>query len=92
MPRSDPAAASAELLALNAAQPGQVSDGDFNRIAGKMGEAKHFTEATKLLGEGLKLYPDSKHLDTLGNSLLKAAQSAGDSDAVDALAGLGYTG
>lgn len=86
----DPAAVVTELIELAAG--GKVSDRDFNRIAGRLGDSKHFADATKLLAEAKKLFPDASHLDTLGAKLAADATKAGDSDAIDALAGLGYVG
>jgi len=67
--------------------------GEFIDLAGQFGDAGAFTEATALLAEGQKLYPDSKEsLDKLGKNLVALAKKAGDAGAVSSLAGLGYVG
>ena len=89
---TDAAAAADELIELAGAMPGKVSDRDYNRIAGRMGDAGHFTEAIALLEKGKEEYPDSAHLDKLGNRLADEAKKSGDSGALDRLKGLGYVG
>ena len=86
----DSAAAADALIALHAAQPGKVSDRDFNRIAGKMGS--DIGSAVKVLDVAKASYPDSEHLDKLGERLATEAKKAGDADALGALEGLGYVG
>jgi len=89
---TDAAKAAADLIALSEAMPGEVSDRDFNRIAGRMGDAGKFSEAIELLAKGKEQYPESAHLDKLGARLAEDAQKSGDSGALDALRGLGYVG
>jgi tetratricopeptide (TPR) repeat protein len=89
---SDAQAAVDELIELAGAMPGKVSDRDYNRIAGRMGDAGHFEQAIALLAKGKEEYPESAHLDKLGNRLADEAKKSGDSSALDALAGLGYVG
>ena len=89
---SDGKAAAADLVALHKAMPTKVTDSDFNRIAGKMGDAENFKGAKNVLAAGKQIFPDSKHLDKLGNKLLVDAKKAGDTETSDALSGLGYTG
>ncbi|HGY92172.1 MAG TPA: hypothetical protein ENK43_13465 [Planctomycetes bacterium] len=89
---TDAAKAKDDLIALAAALPGKVSDRDFNRIASRMGDAGLFSEAIALLAKAEELFPDSEHLKKLGAKLAENAQKAGDSSAMDALAGLGYVG
>lgn len=89
---SDAKGASDDLIALSREMPGKVTDGDFNRIANLMGSAKQFDAAIAVLAEGKTAYPESAHLDKLGEQLRKQAEASGDSSALDALAGLGYVG
>jgi len=88
----DAARARTDLVALADAQPGTVSDADFNRIVSRMGDTSKFREAVALLQKGLELYPDSAHLDKLGKKLAADAEKADDPEALEALKGMGYVG
>ena len=89
---TDAAKAKDDLIALAQANPGKVTERDFARIADRMGSAQKFTEAVALLAEGKAQFPDSPTLDKLGDRMRTEAESAGATDALDALAGLGYVG
>lgn len=88
----DPAKARDEFLKLADAMPDRVNDRDFNRIGGRLGDAGNINEATELAQAGKERYPDSAHLDTLIKRLGDQAQAGGDSEALEALRGLGYVG
>ena len=90
--RTDPGRAESELLALSQAVPDAVTERTYADIAGRLGDGGNFTEAIALLDAGKQRFPDSATLDGLGKKLVKQAEQAGDSGALDALAGLGYAG
>jgi hypothetical protein len=90
--RTDPARAEQELVDLAAALPDQVGERTYADIAGRLGDAGNFGEAVALLDAGKQRFPDSATLDGLGQKLRKQAEQAGDSNALDALSGLGYAG
>lgn len=88
----DPAKAKVDFLKLADALPERVNDRDFNRIGGRLGDAGHIGEAIALAEAGKERYPDSAHLDTLIERLGDQAKAGGDSEALEALRGLGYVG
>ena len=90
--RTDAARAQRELVDLATALPDQVTERTYADIAGRLGDAGSFSEAVALLESGMQRFPESATLDGLGKKLLKQAEQAGDSDALDALSGLGYAG
>ena len=81
-----------EFQELARAMPDQISERHYSTIAGRLGDAGNFGEAVALLEAGKETYPESGLLDSLGKKLAEQAQKAGDSDALSALAGLGYVG
>jgi len=89
---ADPARARTDFLALSEALPDSVSDRDFSRVAGRLGDAGHFKDAVALLEKGKAAHPDSTALDALGKQLAAQANQADDPAAVEALRGLGYVG
>lgn len=90
--KTDPDRAQADFLALSAALPTQVTDRDFSRIAGRLGDAGYFQSAIALLEAGKQSHPDSTYLDALGMKLAEQANQADDPAAIEALRGLGYVG
>ena len=90
--RIDAARAKKDFLDYAAASPSKVTDTDFNTIASRLGDAGKLTEAIDVLKVGKEKFPESPHLDALGNSLLEKAQTSGDMGAADTLKGLGYVG
>jgi len=88
----DPAKARDGFLQFAAAAPSTVKDDDYNLIASELGAAKNLKEAIAVLEAGTKAYPESVHLDALGEDLAKRAQESGDEGALDSLKGLGYVG
>ncbi len=88
----DAAKARDGFLELAGAMPDKITDRDYNRIAGKLGEAGHLTEAVAVLDAGMKAYPESKHLEALLQDLGDRAKKAGAGDALESLKGLGYVG
>jgi tetratricopeptide (TPR) repeat protein len=72
--------------------PSKVTDSDYNLIASKFGDAGKFDEAIAILEVGKQAFPESPHLDALGNQLVDRAKQSGDSGALDKLKGLGYVG
>ena len=90
--RIDAARAKKDFLDYAAANPSKVNDSDFNLIAGRLADANKLNEAIEVLKVGKEKFPESPHLDTLGDQLAKKAQSSGDAGAQDALKGLGYVG
>jgi tetratricopeptide (TPR) repeat protein len=90
--RFDATRAKNEFLELAKASPSKVTDSDYNLIASKLGDAGKIDEAIEILEVGKKAYPESPHLDALGNELVKKASESGESDAIDKLRSLGYVG
>ena len=90
--QTDAARARSEFLAFAESHPDQLTDRDYNRIAGRLGDAGNLEEAIALLEAGKAAYPESTHLDALGARLVEQASQSGDSGALDALKGLGYVG
>jgi hypothetical protein len=90
--RTDAARAQTELLDLAVALPDQVTERTYADIAGRLGDAHSFVEAIALLEAGKERFPESATLDGLGKKLVKQAEQAGDSGALDRLSGLGYAG
>jgi len=90
--RTDAARAQAELVELAVVLPDQVTERTYADIAGRLGDAGSFAEAVALLEAGKQRFPESATLDGLGKKLQKQAEKAGDSDALEALSGLGYAG
>jgi tetratricopeptide (TPR) repeat protein len=90
--RLDGARAQTEFLELARANPGKVTDADFNLIASKLGDAGKLSEAIAVLEAGKTTFPNSQHLDALGKDLRARAKASGDSGALDKLKGLGYVG
>ena len=87
------AAALLSLVAVGfAALPDQVTERTYADIAGRLGDTHSFVEAIALLEAGKERFPESATLDGLGKKLVKQAEQAGDSGALDALSGLGYAG
>jgi hypothetical protein len=80
-----------EMLALASAAPSKIDDRDFNRIASALGPSK-LNEAVRVLEVAKKAYPESPHLNALGQKLAQAAKQSGNADAESALRGLGYVG
>lgn len=90
--QTDAAKAKEAFLEFARANPSSVSDSDYSQIAGRLGNAKEFDEAIDLLKIAKATYPESKHLDALGEELAKQATASGATGAVDALRSLGYIG
>jgi len=90
--KTDPERAETDLLALAKAMPEAVTERTYADIAGRLGSAGNFTQAIALLEAGKQRFPGSASLDGIGKKLVKEAEKAGDSGALDALAGLGYAG
>jgi len=88
----DASRAKSEFLELADAHSDRVNDRDFNRIGGRLGSAGNVNEGTELVQAGLKRYPESEHLKKLVQRLGDMAQQSGDSEALEALKGLGYVG
>ena len=87
-----PDAVEAQMMELHKTMPGKVTDKHFATIARALADKESFEQATAVFGAGLKAYPDSTALDSLGKQIVKQAESAGASGALDSLKGLGYTG
>lgn len=90
--RTDAEHAQSELMALAEAKPDQVTERTYADIAGRLGDAKNFTEAIAVLAAGKGRFPESTVLDGIGKKLAKQAEQADDPAAQSALAGLGYVG
>ena len=90
--QDEPAAAVSMFLALAKKVPDKVDAADFSRIGGRLGDGGHFDEAISLASAGMEQYPDSEFLTSLVQKLGDMAKSSGKSDALKALAGLGYVG
>ena len=88
----DPGQAKDGFLQFAAAAPGTVKDDDYNLIASELGAAENLNEAIAVLEAGKKAFPESVHLDALGQDLVKRAAESGDEGALDSLKGLGYVG
>lgn len=89
---TDAAKAKDGFLEFARSNPSSVTDTDFDKIAGRLGDAGKFEEAIDLLKVAKATYPDSTHLDALGEALAKQAKASGAADALAALKGLGYGG
>jgi hypothetical protein len=90
--KSDPDQAIADLKALAAAAPDRVTDGDYSRIGGLLGNNGHLLKAIDVVTLGKERFPEavslSKQVDLLG----KKAEASDDPEAVKALKSLGYVG
>ncbi len=87
---SDADAAEAEFLAMAKAMPDQIGANRYRKIGGRMTDAKKFMQAIHVLDAGIKAFPDDAKMKPYMDAVKKAAQDAGDSDALSELAGLGY--
>lgn len=81
------------FLELAKAHPESIDDGEFNRIASRLGAEGHFTEAIELVKAGQERYPESPHLAKLVQTLGDKAKASGaGNDVLENLKGLGYAG
>ena len=90
--RIDAAKAKDEFLQLASANPGKITDSDFNDVVSRFGDAEKFDEAIAILKAGKEKFPESKHLDDMGKALQKQVQKSGNKEAAKDLEGLGYAG
>ncbi len=77
---------------LRLAESESLSYSDYNRIAVALTSASKFGAAVALLEQGMAKYPTEAKFAQLVNKVGKAAESAGDSEAMSKLKGLGYVG
>lgn len=87
---TDPAACVAEMAKLDAATDLRVSD--YNVVVAELNSAREYMPAVDVLKMAKAAYPEDEKLVALIQKVGDAAASAGDSDALQALSGLGYVG
>jgi hypothetical protein len=86
----DSAKSKSEFLAL--ADQGGLDYSSYNRVAVALTSASKFPEAIALLTHGMEKFPAEAKFAKLRDKIGDAAKNAGDSAAMEALAGLGYVG
>ena len=87
-----PDEAVAMFMALALKLPKDVGEVDYSRIGGRLGDGGNFDQAIEVAKAGKKLYPNSAPLDKLIQDLGDKAKASGQSEALEALQGLGYVG
>lgn len=88
--RTTPEQAKSDFLELAKARPSALEPRDFSYVGNKFAAASRFMEAIEVLDAGMKAHAESPQLKELQTSIRTAAEKAGDSAALEAMAGLGY--
>lgn len=86
----DGAKSKSEFLAL--ADQGGLDYSSYNRVAVALTSASQFEQAVAVLTHGMEKYPAEAKFAKLRDKIGDAAKNAGNSAAMEALAGLGYVG
>ncbi len=87
---SDPAGAKADFLTY--AQANGLAIIDYTQLISDLVSGDHLEEAIAVVAEMKTIFPDDPKVDEMGNMLVAKAKSSDNSDALDALSGLGYVG
>ena len=90
--RVKPDTAAQSFLNYAEQQPEQVDAADYHKVGMQLSEGKALSDAVAVLGAGLKRFPDDPKIDEALKKTMAAAEQSGDTGALDALKGLGYTG
>jgi hypothetical protein len=88
---TQPERAKDDFLALAKGMSSQVKASDYITVAGKLAGNSKFPEAIAVLEAGLAAHPEHPKVREVGDKIKVLATKAGDSKALDALKGLGYT-
>ncbi len=86
----DGAKSQTEFLAL--ADQGGIDYSSYNRVAVALTSAAQFEQAVAVLTHGMEKFPEEAKFAKLRDKIGDAAKNAGNSAAMEALAGLGYVG
>ena len=87
---SDPAGAKADFLTYAKAENLQIID--YTQLISDLVSGDHLEDAIAIVSEMKAIFPNEPKVDEMGNLLVAKAKSAGNSDALSALSGLGYVG
>ena len=91
-PRSYSAPVGAKKSFLAYAKANGLAIIDYTQFISDLVSGNHLDDAIAVVGEMKSVFPDDPKVDEMGNLLVAKAKSTGDSDALDALSGLGYVG
>jgi thioredoxin-like negative regulator of GroEL len=89
---TQPEAAARSFLDYSAAQPGQVTAGDYHKVGSHLSARKAYIAAGEVLAAGLERFANDPRLEEAMDLTYAAAQTSGDTSAIDALRSLGYFG
>lgn len=87
---SNPAGAKTDFLAYAKAQDLQIID--YTQLISDLVSGDHLDEAISVVSEMQTIFPNEARVDEMGKLLVAKAKSAGNSNALSALSGLGYVG
>lgn len=87
-----PDIAAKSFLDYASGQPDQVAAEDYRKVGTQLSERKQLKSAVDVLDAGLKRFAGDPKLAEAMNLTVAAAESSGDTSALDALRGLGYIG
>ena len=87
---SNPAGAKTDFLAY--AKANNLAIIDYTQLISDLVSGDHLEEAIAVVAEMKTIFPDEPKVDEMGNMLVAKAKSSDNSDALDALSGLGYVG
>lgn len=87
-----PEAAATSFLEYAKTQPDQVAAEDYRKVGTQLSARKALTAAVNVLHAGLLRFEGNAQLQEAIDQTKAAAESSGDSDAMERLKGLGYAG
>lgn len=87
-----PDAAANSFLEYSKSHPEQLEAGDYRKVGVQLSDRKALKVAVDVLDAGLKRFPGDPKLKEAMELTVAAAETSGDTSALDALRGLGYIG
>lgn len=87
-----PEAAAGSFLEYSKTQPEQLEAGDYRKVGVQLSDRKALKAAVDVLDAGLKRFAGDPKLKEAMDLTVAAAETSGDTSALDALRGLGYIG
>jgi hypothetical protein len=87
-----PDAAASSFLEYSKSQPEQLEPGDYRKVGVQLSDRKALKAAVDVLDAGLSRFADDPKLKEAMDLTVAAAETSGDTSALDALRSLGYLG
>lgn len=87
-----PEAAAGSFIEFAKAQPDQVAAEDYRKVGMQLSDRKALKSAVDVLDAGIKRFAGDPKLKEAMDLTVAAAETSGDTSALDALRGLGYIG